>query len=77
VQQKARDRVGQRAQMPEDQARQALIERFTDAASSVMSQEADIFEQRKEEIEHALSMSDMLSAQQAGAHLMRLARAFS
>ena len=71
MQQSARQRVGHRPVSVEEQQRQDLIERFTDAASSIMSQEADIFEQRKEEIEHALKMTDVMSLQPsaAGANL--------
>eukprot|EP00892_Ulva_mutabilis_P002562 jgi/Ulvmu1/12306/UM088_0026.1 len=56
------DRVGKKRITPEEQARLDLIERFTDAASSLLSTEADIFEQHKEELQHALRMSNMLRA---------------
>lgn len=61
--------MGKRHITPEEQARLDLIERFTDAASSLLSTEVDIFEQHKEELEHALRMSTMLrnpTAQSSG-----------
>lgn len=69
--QKAADRVGKKRITPEEQARLDLIERFTDAASSLLSTEADIFEQHREELQHSLRMSSMLrdpAVQSSGAH---------
>ena len=67
LQQSARARVGKRELTAEESQRQGLIDRITDAASSIMSQEADIFDQRKEEIEHALKLSDLSLQAPAGA----------
>lgn len=69
--QKAADRVGKKRITPEELARLNLIEAFTDAASSLLSTEADIFEQHREELEHSLRMSSILrdpAVQSSGAN---------
>jgi hypothetical protein len=37
----------------------AVIEEVTDAASSLLSVEADVFDQRREEMEHVVRMADL------------------
>ena len=71
VQGGGRGRVGRREVTAEEKEQQALLERFTGAATAMMSHEADIFELHKEEIEHALKLQSLLTPA-AGATLPRL-----
>lgn len=58
-QQQARARVGRQDVSAEEAAQRALVERLTDAATTIMSEEADVFELHREELEHALSLSEV------------------
>jgi hypothetical protein len=59
--QAARHRLGKQQVSEEEARRKALIEQFTDAATTLMSGEADIFEQHREELQHALQMQEVLA----------------
>lgn len=65
VLQKARDRVGSKRIK---QAKPVIIDALTDAATSLMTEDADAFELTREEIAHALQVSQVTApqAQQAG-----------
>lgn len=70
----AQQRQRQQASSPEERARQASIEAFTDAATTLLSEEADAFDLHKEELEHALRMADMSSLRPSAGASMRWLR---
>jgi hypothetical protein len=61
--QAARQRIGKQELTEEEACKKALIEQFTDAATTLMSEEADVFELHKEELQHALNMQELLAPQ--------------
>lgn len=58
--QKARDRVGSKRVK---QAKPVIIDALTDAATSLMTEDADAFELTREEIAHALQISQVTAPQ--------------
>jgi hypothetical protein len=54
--QKARDRVGSKRV---EQSKPVIINALTDAATSLMTEDADAFELTREEIAHALQISQI------------------
>lgn len=57
--QQARARVGRQEVGAEEAAQAALVTRLTDAATTLMSEDADVFDLHREELEHALTVSEM------------------
>lgn len=56
IMQKARDRVGSKRVK---QSKPVIIDALTDAATSLMTEDADAFELTREEIAHALQISQV------------------